>query len=151
VGPGITIDDAAAAVGSVLPAIEIIDSRISDWKITITDTIADNASSGAVVLGPGSKTLPTVDQLAACEATMTIDGRAAGTGVGTDVLGNPLAPLAWLANTLGERGETLRAGQLVIPGSFTAARPVTAGAVVEASFSGIGTVRVQFIDSEDEQ
>jgi hypothetical protein len=65
-----------------------IDSRISDWKITITDTIADNASSGAVVLGPGSQTLPTVAQLAACEATMTINGRAAGTGVGTDVQGS---------------------------------------------------------------
>jgi len=91
------------------------------------------------------------EPLAACEAKMTIDGRAAGTGVGTDVLGNPLAPLVWLANMLGERGETLRAGQLVIPGSFTAAQRVTAGDVVEASFSGIGTVRVQFIDFVDEQ
>lgn len=82
---------------------------------------------------------------------MTINGRAAGTGMGTDVLGNPLAPLAWLGNTLGERGESLRAGQLVVPGSFTAAQRVTTGDVVEASFSGVGTVSLRFVDSEGEQ
>lgn len=138
-GPGVTVVDAIRAVDFVLPALEIIDSRIADWRIGLADTIADNASSGAVVLGTRPVALADVDlRLAGC--VLTVDGQVAATGAGGAVLGNPINALVWLANTVGPLGTTLRAGQVVIPGSLTAAQPVRAGSAVSATFAGLGTV-----------
>lgn len=138
-GPGVNVVDAIRAVDFVLPALEVIDSRIAGWRIGLADTIADNASSGAVVLGTRPVPLADVDlRLTGC--VLTVDGEVAATGAGGAVLGNPINALVWLANTVGPRGVTLRAGQVVIPGSLTAAQPIRPGGVVSATFAGLGTV-----------
>jgi 2-keto-4-pentenoate hydratase len=142
-GPGVTVAQAAAAVDFVLPALEIIDSRIRDWKITILDTIADNASSGGVMLGSTPARLADVDlRLAGCN--LYGNGALVATGAGGAVLGSPLLSLAWLANTVGRHGVTLRAGHVVLPGSVTPAQPVRPGDTWTARFAGIGSVTARF-------
>lgn len=146
-GPGVTIAEAIAAVGFVLPALELIDSRIRDWKIGLADTIADNASSGGVILGSTPVALAGLDlRLAGCN--LHKNGELAGTGAGGAVLGSPLTALAWLANTLGARGVGLQAGQVILPGSVTAAIPVSAGDTVTATFAGLGGVTARFSAEE---
>lgn len=142
-GPGVTAADAMAAVDFVVPALEIIDSRIRDWKITLADTIADNASSGGVVLGSRPVRLGDVD-LAATPCVLRRNGAEAGSGVGGAVLGTPLNALVWLADTVGELGVELAAGHVVLPGSITAAVPVTAGDTFTAEFAGLGDVTAIF-------
>lgn len=142
-GPRVTAAQAVAAVDFVLPALEIIDSRIADWKITLADTIADNASSGGVVLGTRPTRLDAVD-LALAGCLLHRNGNLVQTGAAGAVLGSPLNALIWLANTLGERGVTLEAGHVVLPGSVTAAIPVAAGDTVTATFAGLGTVTACF-------
>jgi 2-keto-4-pentenoate hydratase len=142
-GPGATAAQAIAAVDFVLPALEIVDSRIADWKITLPDTIADNASSGAVVLGTRPVRLDAVD-LATTGCLLHRNGELAQTGAGAAVLGSPLNALVWLANTVGEFGVSLEAGHVVMPGSITAAIDVAAGDVVTATYAGIGTVTANF-------
>ena len=144
-GPGITAADAAAAVDFVLPALEIIDSRIRDWKIGLLDTIADNASSGGVVLGSTPLPLSALD-LRLCGCTLHIGGELVATGAGGAVLGSPLTSLVWLANTVGSRGVELEAGHIVLPGSCTASFPVAAGCTVIATFAGLGSVTARFTD-----
>jgi 2-keto-4-pentenoate hydratase len=142
-GPGITVEDAARAVDYVVPALEVIDSRIVDWRITIADTIADNASSAAVVLGSSRYSLADVD-LQHAKVSLTRNGEVVGTGTTGDVMGNPLHALVWLANTLGLRGQSLRAGHVVLPGSCTASVTVDLGDVVSASFDTAGDVTANF-------
>jgi 2-keto-4-pentenoate hydratase len=142
-GPGVTVAEAIAAVGFVLPALELIDSRIRDWKIGLLDTIADNASSGGVVLGSTPASLSGVDlRLAGCN--LHKNGELAGTGAGGAVLGSPVLSLVWLANTLGARGVVLEAGHVILPGSVTAAIPVGPGDTVTATFAGLGSVTARF-------
>lgn len=142
-GPGVTVADALGAVDFVLPALEIIDSRVRDWKITIVDTIADNASSGGVVLGSRPARPGDVDlRLVGCN--LTRNGGIEQTGAGGACLGTPVAALVWLANTLGAYGVGLEAGQVVLPGSCTAAVPVEPGDVVSATFAGLGAVTAAF-------
>lgn len=150
-GPGVTVHEAISAIDFVLPALEIVDSRIEDWKIGLFDTIADNASSGAVVLGSTPTALADVDlRLAGC--VMTRNGAVAGTGAGGAVLGSPITSLVWLANTVGARGVTLEAGQVILPGSVCAMSPVAAGDVFTATFAGLGSVTARFgPDDTDEQ
>jgi len=144
-GPGVTAADAATAVDFVLPALEIIDSRIRDWKISLVDTVADNASSGGVVLGRTPYGCDAVDlRLMVCHLYRGDDLVAAGEG--RAVLGSPLNALVWLANTLGGRGAGLRAGQVVLPGSVTAAQPVRAGDTWTARFAGLGSVTARFVE-----
>ncbi|RAY16340.1 2-keto-4-pentenoate hydratase [Actinomadura craniellae] len=142
-GPGVTAADAAAAVDFVLPALEIIDSRIADWKITLPDTVADNASSGGVVLG-STPVRPDGLDLALTGCLLHRNGVLADTGAGGAVLGSPLSALVWLANVLGPMGVTLEAGHVVLPGSVTAAVPVAPGDTFTATFAGIGTVTARF-------
>lgn len=142
-GPGVTVPEAISAVDYVLPAIEIIDSRIRDWKIGLLDTVADNASSGGVVLGSKPTRLDAVDlRLSGC--VLTRRGAVVATGAGGAVLGSPVNALVWLANILGQRGVTLEAGHVVLPGAVTAAVPVSAGDVVRATFHGLGQVTARF-------
>jgi 2-keto-4-pentenoate hydratase len=143
-GPGVTAADAITAIGYVLPALELIDSRIRDWKIGLTDTIADNASSGGVILGSTPHRINEVDlRLSGCN--LHKNGSLSGTGAGGAVLGSPLSSLVWLANTLGARGVALEAGHVILPGSITAAIPVAAGDVVTATFAGLGSVTARFV------
>ena len=144
-GPGVSVAEAAAAVDFVLPALELIDSRIRDWRIGIVDTIADNASSGGVVLGSAPARLADVDlRLMGC--TLHRNGVLAGTGAGGAVLGSPLTSLTWLANTVGARGVVLEPGHVVLPGSITASVPVGAGDTVTAAFGGLGSVTARFTE-----
>lgn len=146
-GPGVTVHEAIAAVDFVLPALEIVDSRIADWKISIVDTIADNASSGGVVLGSRPTPLHEVDlRLGGC--VFRRNGEVVGTGAGGAVLGSPINSLVWLANTVGALGTGLEAGQVVLPGAVTAMVPVAAGDTFTATFSGLGSVTARFAEGD---
>lgn len=147
-GPGVTVAEAVAAIDFVLPALEIIDSRIADWKIKLPDTIADNASSGGLVLGSRPVSPENLDlSLAGC--LLYRNGRLIDTGAGGAVLGgSPVNALVWLANVLGERGVTLEAGHVVLPGSITAAIPINPGDTISAAFDRIGTVSITFSGQE---
>jgi 2-keto-4-pentenoate hydratase len=144
-GPGVTVAEAVAAVGFVLPALEIIDSRIRDWKIGLLDTIADNASSGGVVLGSSPASLSAINlRLGGCN--LHRNGDLVATGAGGAVLGSPLTSLVWLANTVGRQGVVLEAGHVILPGSITASIPASAGDAVTATFAGLGSVTARFTE-----
>ena len=142
-GPGVDIAAVYAATEAVAAALEIVDSRITDWKLTLPDTVADNASSGAVVLGAW---VPYTGNLALPRATATLalNGEAIDSGTGDAVMGDPAAAVAWLANTLAEFGTELSAGQFVMSGSFTSAAFVHAGDLATATITGLGTVSLRF-------
>jgi 2-keto-4-pentenoate hydratase len=141
--PGLGVSDVATATGYVLPAIEIIDSRIVDWRIGLVDTIADNASSGGLVLGQTPTRLDGLDlSLAGC--VLRHNGRIRHTGAGAAVLGSPLHAATWLANTLTARGVELAAGDVILTGSITAAVPLVSGDVVTAAVDRLGTVTAVF-------
>jgi 2-keto-4-pentenoate hydratase len=132
-----------AAVGLAFPALEIVDSRIADWKIAITDTVADNASSGVFVIGAAGTPLESVDPR---EVTMIMrrGGAAVSKGTGRDCLGDPLSALAWLAATAIGLGEPLRAGDIVLSGALGPMVPVRPGDVFEAEIAPLGTVTARF-------
>lgn len=142
-GPGVTLEQARAAIGAVYPAIEIIDSRVANWDIRLVDTVADNASCGAIAVGTTPLDVA-VDRLAGVSCSLLIDGEVRETGTGDAVMGDPVAPLAWLANVLGEQGVALEAGQLVLPGSFTKALPVVSGESATADFGDLGSLTIDF-------
>ena len=133
-----------AATDYVVPAIELIDSRIADWKIGLFDTIADNASSAGLVLGREHRKPDELD-LTAIEATLSHNGEQVATGRSDAVLGNPAIAVAWLAQKVASFGVRLEAGHVVLPGSCTRAYDVTAGDSVVAAFEGLGTVSVSFV------
>lgn len=143
VGPGVTVSQAVAAVDYVVPALEIIDSRIADWNIGIVDTIADNASSGGFVLGHRPRLLREVD-LSLVGAVLQCDGEVVGTGAGGAILGGPLNSLVWLANTLGRLGVEIHEGAVVLPGSMTRAVPVPPHSSFRLDVAGLGHVRALF-------
>jgi 2-keto-4-pentenoate hydratase len=132
----------AAATGQVAAALEIVDSRIAGWDITITDTVADNASSGLFVLGD-RRALGDLD-LAACGMTMRRDGEIVSTGRGADCLGDPLAAVAWLASTARDYGQPLRAGEIILSGALGPMVGVLPGDAFTATVTGIGTVTACF-------
>ncbi|MCV7420629.1 fumarylacetoacetate hydrolase family protein [Mycobacterium yunnanensis] len=142
-GPDVTVADVRAATEAVAVALEIVDSRIADWTLTLPDTVADNASSGAVILGDW---VPYTDDLALprAAATLRVNDRDVATGTGDAVMGDPAAAVAWLANALADYGAELSAGQFVMSGSFTAAEFVHAGDVASTTVSGLGTVSLTF-------
>lgn len=142
-GPGVTVADAIRAVDFVLPALEIVDSRIEGWRISIVDTIADNASSGGVVLGSRPATLSSVD-LAAASCVLRFGDEAVATGTGGAVLGSPINALVWLANTIGPLGVDLEPGHVVLPGSMTRAFAVRPGDTVVADMGELGSVKAVF-------
>ena len=144
-GPGIDLDSVLAATDAILPVFEVIDSRVRDWRISLSDTIADNASCLGAVLGesvaPGA-----VGNLTAVEVRLSRDSELLQEGTGAAVMGNPAAAVAWLANELGRFGEPLPAGQPILAGSFTAAVDATPG-LYEASFGpALGSVTLQVHD-----
>ena len=125
-GPNITPADVLAATEACALGVELVDSRIADWKIKITDTIADNASYAGFTLGPWDRKLKDAD-LAAIGMTITANGQKAAEGVGAAVLGSPVMSCAWLANKLLEFGISLEAGDIVISGAFMKMLPFKAG------------------------
>lgn len=142
-GPGVSSAETLKAVAGALPAIEIIDSRVADWKIKLPDTIADNASSARVVCGGKLTAIDDLD-LRLLGMALSVNGKVAATGAGAAVLGNPIRCIAWLANKLGEFGVPLRAGDVVIAGALHAALPVAPGDSVHAEFADLGGVTTRF-------
>ena len=142
-GPGLTVADVLRATDFILPAIEVIDSRIADWRITLPDTVADNASSARVVLG-ANPVPPSRFDLRLIGAVVLKKGKVEETGVSGAVLGNPVSAVCWLANKLASFEVGLEAGQVVMPGSCTRAIPVGPGDHVRAEFDGLGFVSVRF-------
>lgn len=142
-GPGVTVAEAIVSIDYVIASMEIIDSRISDWKITLADTIADNASCGGVVLGTRPRPLMEVD-VQRIGVNLFRNGVLEQSGTGAAVLGSPINALVWLANTLGELGTTLTAGSVILPGAVCAAIPALPGDSVTAEFAGLGAINIQF-------
>lgn len=140
---GLSMADVAQGVAYALPAIEVVDSRIRDWKISIFDTIADNASSAAYVLGGQPRKIDTLD-LRLCGMRLDNQGEAVSTGCGSACLGNPLNALTWLARQMVRLEQPLLAGQVVLSGALGPMVPVKAGEVYEAHISGLGSVRAAF-------
>ncbi|ARG57331.1 2-keto-4-pentenoate hydratase [Mycobacterium persicum] len=136
-------DDVLAATGSLVPAIELIDTRITDWKIALCDTIADNASSAGFVLG-AARVSPADIDVTAIEATLIRNGEVVAAGRSDAVLGNPVTAVAWLARKVDSFGVRLRQGDIVLPGSCTRAIDAHAGDDFVAEFAGLGSVRLAF-------
>ena len=133
------------AVEFALPAIEIVDSRIEDWQISIVDTVADNASCGLYVVGSRPVPLAAFD-IRTVPMAMTIDGDEVATGVGAACLGNPVNAARWLADVLCERGIPLRSGDVVMTGALGPMQPIAAGDLVVARFGELGTVTTRLVD-----
>ncbi|NWD48033.1 2-oxopent-4-enoate hydratase [Pseudomonas gingeri] len=144
VGPGMTLADVLRATAYVMPCFEIVDSRIRDWKIRIQDTVADNASAGAFVLGDAGVTPHEVD-LACVGMTLEKNGEIVATGAGAAALGHPANAVVWLANTLGRLGIGLKRGEVILSGSLAAMVPVKPGDQLRMSLGGIGSASVRFV------
>lgn len=138
-GPDVTLDDVRAATAYAVAAIEIVDSRIADWKITFADTVADNGSSAFFVLGETRRSVDEMD-LASCEMTMAINGSEVSRGNGAACLGNPLNSAAWLARTLLARGDKLCEGDVVLTGALGPMASINSGDRIHARVSGFGEV-----------
>jgi 2-keto-4-pentenoate hydratase len=134
--------DVIAATDFVCAALEIVDSRIAGWDIRLVDTIADNASAGAFVLGSQRHAL--VGDLADASMIMTRDGERVSEGVGADCMGTPLRAMAWLARVCAGLGSPLRAGEIVLSGALGRVVDARAGDRFTASISGLGSVSVEF-------
>ena len=141
--PLISEDDVAAATAYVVAALEIVDSRIADWDITIVDTIADNGSSGMFVLGADEVSLDGLD-LPGVQMTLRSGDETVSSGTGADCLGNPLTAVAWLANTARDYGSPLRAGDVILSGALGPMTPVAPGSSFTAEITGLGSVSASF-------
>ena len=135
--PQTTPQMVAEAVATVHAAIEIVDSRIADWKITFADTVADNGSSAFFVMASDGKPLAGLD-LFTCGMVMEINGAIVSLGAGAAALGHPLNAAAWLAQTLARRGEPLRAGDILLAGALGPMIALNPGDHVRASIGGLG-------------
>jgi 2-keto-4-pentenoate hydratase len=144
-GDDVSPDRVRAAVDRVVASLEIVDSRIAGWDISLVDTVADNASSGLFVLGADAVPLGDLD-LRAVRMSMLEDGREVSTGTGADCLGDPLAALRWLATAARDLGAPLRAGDVVLSGALGPMVPVRPGATYAAEVTGLGPVTVTFTD-----
>lgn len=143
-GPGVTAEQVIAATAAIAPCFEIVDSRITDWKIAIVDTVADNASCGVFVLGE-ARADPAACDLAALKVTVTKNGQPLSEGLGSAVQGHPAQAVAWLANTLGHYGVTLDAGDIILSGSLVPLAPAAAGDEFIMELQGVGGCTVRFV------
>ncbi len=139
----LTTADLIDSVAWVMPAIEIVDSRIADWKIGIFDTVADNASSGLFVLGSEARRVSDID-FRLCGMVLERNGDPVSFGAGAACLGNPLHALGWLARTMAENGAPLVAGDVILSGALGPMVGANAGHRFEARIEGLGSVRVNF-------
>jgi 2-oxopent-4-enoate/cis-2-oxohex-4-enoate hydratase len=142
-GPGISAADVIRATAFVMPCFEIVDSRIQDWKIKIADTVADNASCGLFVLGDTAVGIDDID-LYTCGMVLEKNGEVVATGAGGAALGSPVNAVAWLANTLGALGISLKAGEVILSGALAAMCPAMPGDQFRVSIGGLGSCSVRF-------
>jgi 2-keto-4-pentenoate hydratase len=143
-GPDCTAIEVLQATAGVAAALEIVDSRVADWKIKLPDTVADMASCGAIVLS-GRVVPVTYFDVRLVGMVLTRNGEVVATGAGAAALGNPAAAIAWLVNTLYPAGITLAAGHVVMTGALHAAVPVAAGDVFRADFDRLGPVTARMV------
>jgi len=144
-GPGVTLQHVLAATEAIAVAIEIVDSRIEDWRIKLVDTVADNASYGGFTLGPWSRALRTAD-LRTIGMVLSQNGRPAVEGIGAAALGHPARCVAWLANKLAEFGIALEPGDIVLSGSLARALPARAGDVFTVEMHGQPPLILRFTE-----
>ncbi|WP_067896169.1 2-keto-4-pentenoate hydratase [Nocardia vaccinii] len=142
-GEECTEADVLAATVAYAPSIELIDTRIKDWKIALCDTIADNASSAGWVLGP-ERVAPDALDIKKIDARLTRNGESIAEGRSDAVLGDPTIAVAWLARKVASFGVRLKAGDIVLPGSCTRAIDARPGDDFHAEFDGLGSVRLRF-------
>ena len=142
-GPNVTVMDVIGATDYIAPAIEIIDSRIGDWKIAFEDTVADNGSSAAAVIGGKPASLDGID-LAHIGMVAYKNGEMIDSGAGAAVLGSPLRSVAWLANSLAKYDVSLKAGEIILSGALTGAVEAEDQDTFTAEFDQIGSVSVTF-------
>jgi 2-keto-4-pentenoate hydratase len=147
-GADCTEEDVLAATEYIVPSLELIDSRITNWQIKLPDTIADNASSAGVILGEARRTPAELAErgvdLANIDAVLYCGDEEVARGNTSAVLGNPTWCVAWLARTVASFGVKLEAGHLIIPGSCTRAIDAKPGTAFRAEFAGLGTVTAEF-------
>jgi 2-oxopent-4-enoate/cis-2-oxohex-4-enoate hydratase len=142
-GPGVTDQDVLDATDYIAPCFEIVDSRIQNWKISIIDTVADNASCGVFVLGE-AKADPWAHDLPNLKVRVTKNGKPLSEGLGSAVQGSPLTAVAWLANTLGEKGVPLLAGDFILSGSLVPLENAAPGDRFDMVLEGIGDCSIAF-------
>jgi 2-oxopent-4-enoate/cis-2-oxohex-4-enoate hydratase len=143
IGPGITAMDVIRATDYVAPCFEIVDSRITAWKIKIQDTVADNASCGVFVIGK-TRGDPRKLDITLAGMVLEMNGEVHSTGVGAAVQGSPVNAVVWLANTLGALGIPFRAGEVILSGSQSPLVPVLDGDELVCTVGGLGSCRVKF-------
>ena len=141
-GPGVTVTQAHAAIAGAVAAMEIVDSRIADWRIKLADTVADLASNGAMATSSRVVPITEIDPRLV-GMTLTRNGELIDTGAGAAALGDPVAVVAWLANVLGGDGVALEPGHLIMTGALHAAVPMTPGDVFRAEFDRLGPITVR--------
>ncbi len=137
-----TVATVLAATEAVFGAIDVLDSRYEDFRFTLPDVVADNASAARFLIGPCAAAPRDVVDLRLLGCVLRDDGDVVATAAGAAVMGHPAASVAWLANQLAERGEVLKAGWTVFSGGLTAPIPLRAGSSVTAEFDGLGAVEV---------
>lgn len=142
-GPGITKEDVLAATDWVAPCFEIVDSRITNWQINIVDTVSDNASCGIFVIGD-KRTSPQRIDLSKVRMDMFKNGEHIASGTGDAVQGHPAQAVAWLANTLGEYGVTLKRGDIILSGALAPLIPVQAGDSFSMVIDELGDCKIEF-------
>ncbi|KIL35825.1 2-keto-4-pentenoate hydratase [Cohnella kolymensis] len=143
IGPRVSALDVLLATDYVVAALEIVDSRVADWKIKLQDTVADNASSGLYVLGD-KRVKPDAVDLSMVGSVLYKNGEMMNTGVGAAALGHPATCVAWLANKLFEFGITLKAGEVILSGALSAAVNAEPGDRFSARLAHLGEVSVSF-------
>ncbi|QGN54008.1 fumarylacetoacetate hydrolase family protein [Novosphingobium sp. Gsoil 351] len=141
--PDLTTAEMIRAVEYVVPAIEVVDSRVANWDIRIWDTVADNASSGLFVLGAVPRKLDGLD-LRECGMVMESKGEPISVGAGIACLGSPITASLWLARVMAQVGRPLLEGDVILSGALGPMAGVSRGDVVEARINGVGMVRAAF-------
>ena len=139
----LTRNELAEHIETACVAIEIVDSRIEDWKITFADTVADNGSSAMFVLGSLHRPLSELDLLS-CKMTLEVDGELVSTGVGSACLGHPLDAALWLANLLSQQGQTMRSGDIILSGALGPMVTLNENSIIRASVEGLGSVSFRY-------
>lgn len=143
-GPNCTVADVISAVDYAIPAVEIIDSRVKNWTITLEDTLADNGSTGAVILGGTPRRLTDLS-LSDTRGFLKFNDVEIMAGNTRNILGNPVSAVAWLVNRLSEFGVELLPGQVVMPGSCLRAMPMEETGHWSCTYEGWGTVEFDVV------
>jgi len=139
-GPGVTNSDVITATSGIMGAVELVDCRIKDWKMSISEAIADNSLHAGVILGPFMRTVAGFD-LGQEGVVMRKNGRVLASACGVEALGNPLNVVAWLANKLSEFDRKIQTGEIIMTGSLTRFFFVEPGDVLDVSYSNLGSIQ----------